>query len=53
MELAMVSVLIIRLIAMRQTLGRERKLAEFKQTFSIADFNLVVVDEAHHSPANS
>jgi len=26
---------------------------EFKQRFRIADFSLVVVDEAHHSAANS
>lgn len=36
-----------------QTLGRQERMKEFKERFKIADFKLVVVDEAHHSAADS
>jgi superfamily II DNA or RNA helicase len=36
-----------------QTLGRPERMKEFKERFEIADFKLVVVDEAHHSAADS
>jgi superfamily II DNA or RNA helicase len=43
----------LRIITTWQTLGRPERMKEFKKRFNIADFKLVVVDEAHHSAADS
>jgi type I site-specific restriction endonuclease len=49
----MISMLITpRVVATWQTLRIKKRMDAFKRKFKIADFELVVVDEAHHSVSN-